>query len=455
MLSGCKPSTCKCGSTYPHATVCFEDNTCKCKIQACDVGYYTTASLVTSCTACPTNLTQCITCAQQYGSTNVTCTSCNPGYVPLTGKCVACPTGCATCITTLVNKITVVTCATCVPTLTLQTSGSIKICGCATNQFLNLAVSPVACVTCPTSCLTCTSLAVCTTCTVGYYISGTTCVACMPVCKTCSTAASCLTCPSTATLVGGVCTCPASTFFDINTKTCLACSTLQPNCNTCIYSTAYTPVSPPPVVCATANSGYYIVANGSTVACVTNCLNCDLTPAPVCSTCKTNFAFDGTSSCICGGGLYYSTTLSDCIACGTLIPGCGSCQTNPIPTATTCLSCNNGYFASAYPSLTCTACPSVCSICSSSTVCTGCISNLTISGTMCGCVAPLFFNSVTQSCTSCSSAIYGCQTCTLSGSTVTCSASSPGFYLGTGNTVCFPCPSTCSACSSATSCTAC
>lgn len=286
-MSPCVPGTCSCDlRKYPNALTCYEDNNCKCKISSCGPGYYATASLVTSCTPCPTNLTHCTNCVLQYGTTNVTCTACSAGYTVLNKVCVACPIGCATCTTTLINYIPTVTCTSCLTTLILQTSGFIKICGCAINQFINRIASPVVCVTCPVTCLTCTSLTVCTTCAVSSYPSNTTCLACMPICKTCTDGISCTACYSTATLsMGGTCTCPSPLFFDINTKTCLSCTTLQPNCANCGYSGA---ISASSVICVTANAGFR-VSSGSAVPCVSYCTDCNAYPAPACTTCNPNF----------------------------------------------------------------------------------------------------------------------------------------------------------------------
>lgn len=316
LLSGCKPSSCSCAG-FAHATSCFEDSKCKCQIKACAAGYYTTASLVGSCTTCPVSLTNCVNCGLQFGTNIVICNTCAAGLTALNGVCAACLTGCSTCTTISVNKVSKVSCLTCVSNLKLQTSGSVKICGCLSNQFLNLAVSPVTCVTCPASCLTCTSLATCSTCASSYYLQGSSCPACMPVCKTCTTATTCNTCyNSVFTLVSGVCTCPANLFFDTATKTCLSCSVLQPNCLTCSYSSVFDPANPPSVIGTSAATGYYLSA-GSAVACISYCNNCDFTPAPLCSTCNTaiNFTFDGFSSCICSPTYYFSASTSSCLSC--------------------------------------------------------------------------------------------------------------------------------------------
>lgn len=214
--------------------------------------------------------------------------------------------------------VTKVTCQTCVSNLQLQTSGSIKICGCQSNKFLDLAPTPDTCVTCPAACLTCTSLTACTTCVTSYYLQTGSCLACMPVCKTCTTATTCATCYNTVfTLVGGVCTCPGTLYFDTVTKTCLSCTVLEPNCLSCSYSAVFDPANPPSVDCTNAAVGYHLSA-GSAVACISYCNNCNFTPTPVCSTCNTNlnFTFDGVSNtCLCSGIYYFSASTSSCLNC--------------------------------------------------------------------------------------------------------------------------------------------
>lgn len=397
-------------------------------------------------------------CGLQYGSSIVACTSCATGYTVINGVCVACPLGCSSCTTVLVGTETKVSCTACLATLVLQTSGSIKVCGCLSSQYLNIAVSPVVCVNCPTGCSTCSSSTICTSCSTGYYISGSTCPACMPVCKTCLTGSTCLTClSSTFVSISGVCTCPSTLFFDTTTKSCLSCTSLYPNCASCAYSTTYDPANPPSVDCITANSGFTVIA-GAPVACISYCSNCNLAPGTLCTTANTNFTFDGVS-CVCQAGLYFSPTANTCLSCDQVVPGCSTCQTTTIPNPTQCTSCNSaGYFnPSAYPTTSCTACPSLCTACTASNACTFCVNNLIVLGDgSCGCNSvSLFLDPITLNCLSCSAVIFNCQTCATSGTSVTCSTCLAGNYLSSTAYTCYPCPATCSACLNSTYCTSC
>ena len=288
-------------------------------------------------------------------------------------------------------------------------------------------------------------------------MSGASCLACMPVCKTCLNSASCSTCTSPATLVSGVCQCPASTFFDINTMTCLTCSTLQPNCQTCDYNGgSLNPASPSPVVCTLASTGYFILASGSTQACISYCSTC--IDSTNCVTCNTNFQNDVDSdTCICATGLFFSTTQNSCVSCSSAIPGCSSCNQNTNPLGSTCQTCSSGFFAASLPSLTCTACPSLCLTCSSSTNCLTCVNNLTIISGLCGCdvTASLYLNPTTLTCELCSNSIFGCQVCTATTAGTTCATANSGFYVASGGTACLPCPPTCATCTSNSACQTC
>lgn len=57
---------------------------------------------------------------------------------------------------------------------------------------------------CPVGCQTCTSIASCQSCTVGYYLSGSTCSACNANCLECSSTG-CSKCAIGSTLIGIVC----------------------------------------------------------------------------------------------------------------------------------------------------------------------------------------------------------------------------------------------------------
>lgn len=284
----CVIETVTCPSSLANALTCTTNNNCKTVISACVPGYYTATSLATTCTKCPTSLTNCVICGLKYGTTTPICNTCITSYIPLNGNCVACPLGCYTCTTILVSSVTTISCINCLATFTLQTSGSVKSCGCKSNQYLSLATPPI-CVTCAVECLTCTALA-CTSCVDGFYLQSPSCLPCLPVCQTCLDYTSCLTCASTSfKIVSGVCTCPSPLFFDINTKLCQTCSYIRNNCQTCAYTSAYNASSPPSVECIFAPNYYYLV-NGTASACMPFCINCDPSNT-ACNTCDTNFTY--------------------------------------------------------------------------------------------------------------------------------------------------------------------
>lgn len=191
-----------CPSTiaYQFATQCIQTKNCQKLISQCQVGYYGTAYLSKTCTTCPTSLAFCIDCGLAYGSTNVVCEVCSMGKVVVNGVCVSCPTGCSSCKSVFGGY----SCLTCYSNLLLQTSGTNKICGCLSNQYL--AISPsLICVNCPTNCLTCSSTA-CTKCAIGFYLQTPNCLPCMPVCKSCLTATTCDSClDTTFQMVANIC----------------------------------------------------------------------------------------------------------------------------------------------------------------------------------------------------------------------------------------------------------
>jgi len=213
----------------------------------------------------------------------------------------------------LVLTSTVITCLTCATNLTIQTSGSVSICGCKTNQYLS-PVSPPICINCPTGCQTCklNGTVICTACLTGFFNTSPTCTACMPVCKTCLTALTCVTCINNLVLVAGQCTCPTNWLEPIS-LTCLDCATIQPNCQTCDYNLVYTPTAPTSVICISTGPGFYI-SGGVTVACLTNCVSC--TDSITCITCLPTFTYIG-SSCICDdsalpNSLYLAVATNTC-----------------------------------------------------------------------------------------------------------------------------------------------
>ena len=318
----------QCDCTDIHATVCYQDQWCNgCYVGDCINGYYAPWGS-TTCSACPV-LANCITCQLAWPSSTPTCKTCNSGFTIISGACAACPTSCTDCSTVSNFDVEKVSCTGCKPTFTQQSSNGVTSCVCLSNQYLANST----CNNCPSPCTTCTSFTVCTACASGQYLSTSSCLACMPVCKTCSTATTCLTCSSTLfTPVNGVCTCISPYLFDSNTNACVLCSALHSDCAKCDYATTFSPSTPPPVVCVTPNPGFYVAVNGSTAPCIPYCTNCTSNPL-ACDVPNTGYIFDGTS-CVCSNGLYFFN--GSCLACTTIIPGCDSCNTNSIPTPTTC-----------------------------------------------------------------------------------------------------------------------
>ena len=266
------------------------------------------------------------------------CLSCSAGRIPVNGVCVSCPTGCSSCMAVSGGY----SCLGCTGNLLLQTSGANMICGCLSTQYLATTPS-VSCISCPTNCLTCTSTA-CTKCSEGFYLQGSSCLPCMPVCRSCSNSLTCATClDTTFTMVSNICTCTLPLLFNSINKKCQSCAVMQSNCLSCDYSSAYLPSNPPSVICSLASPSYYITAAGSTSQCSSYCSNCDPDNS-VCNACNANFTF--TTSCLCTTPThFFNSTTNNCQFCNHVINGCATCVTQPIPTATTCVLCDNGYMS--------------------------------------------------------------------------------------------------------------
>ena len=125
---------------------------------------------------------------------------------------------------------------------------------CASNEYFNYDANTLKCMSCNSSCATCSADGKkCVTCPDGYSlgsticlkcaakqtISGDTCVDCGQSCDVCSSADTCTTCEQNADLdaATGKCNCKNTYFYDTATKACTSCSA---NCQDCSSSTQCT-----------------------------------------------------------------------------------------------------------------------------------------------------------------------------------------------------------------------
>lgn len=397
-----------------------------------------------SCKPKCSKIKNCKSCRNDYYYCKAYCTLCENGtYIGSLGaSCISCPTTCTTCYSYIFSSRTYVSCQTCKNNLTLIPT-SPATCGCLSNQYL----ANNYCYNCKTGCATCTSNTTCTSCTAGYYLASPNCQPCMPVCKTCTSITSCTSCDASKGFIrdsSNMCVCPSNTFLNPATKSCQACSTIITNCTSCAYSSTYSPLILVPITCTAPALGYYLVG-GLPVACGSFCDFC--TSPTTCTTCSSTFT--NASICSCTPTLEYPTNTSPavCDTCSNIIEGCTSCS---FTTTTLCTACNTNYYPATtpYPTSSCIACPTYCTSCTSSTVCTGCGAGMgsPVSGE-CFCTLPNYLDPVSLTCVACNLAIANCLTCAPT-SPATCLTSVSGTYVSADKTQVLACPLNCATCDS-------
>ncbi|KAM3127649.1 hypothetical protein pb186bvf_020246 [Paramecium bursaria] len=265
-----------------------------------------------------------------------------------------------------------------------------------------------------------------TPCQNGYYWTSQSCMQCQQV-------------------TGGYCSCTSyqgcssitcnSGYYNTGTATSPSCGQCPTGCTSCGLNT-----SSNALVCSACSASYSLLGG----LCVSN-QNCATfnTQTGICTTCATGYYFNWNfqqnvqQSLSFTQSTYYSYLPKFCTACSSNTAGCISCDQSGY-----CLQCSSNYYlAQSGQTTSCTQCGSNCATCSS----TGCLT----------CVATAA-NPSGNTCTTCTSQISGCQTCSYSSSTYTCSACAPGYFLA--NNQCSQCQATlsnCSVCASATTCQTC
>lgn len=169
------------------------------------------------------------------------------------------------------------------------------------------------------------------------------------------------------------------------------------------------------------------------------CLN-----ASYCLTCPSSFQpipINGTCVCDNLANLYLDPVLTICDLCSSLINYCITCTYDSNNTLI-CSDC----VPETYPSgSSCPLCPQYCYHCINSSVCVSCDPGYDLSNGTCICGTL---------CTNCSGSISNCVNCTINGSSISCLACVPGYYL-LGGFACDTCPPECLDCQSYTNCTLC
>ncbi|CAK74184.1 unnamed protein product (macronuclear) [Paramecium tetraurelia] len=202
-------------------------------------------------------------------------------------RCLTCPSSCLTCTSQL-------DCQTCQPTYTQSKLG----CFCKVNQYEDSNQ----CYNCPIECNQCLSSTYCIECLTtnnrklsnaqcncidGYYpiISDPKCQLCHQFCKTCTgpTSDDCLTCNDIPNIekVGSTCRCPTGMSYQFATQTCSSCHS---SCLTCFRTTIDG--------CLTCNSTLNRLLKGLKCVCAPGyyelsnvCTNCPTTEDPSLSEC--------------------------------------------------------------------------------------------------------------------------------------------------------------------------
>ena len=181
----------------------------------------------------------------------------------------------------------------------------------------------------------------------------------------------------------------------------VTCPSSITNCVTCIQH-----YSDNSITCQTCISGYYATSNGVCQVCPLGCNTCSLSYSSVrCDSCVTNFQHTGwwyyKYKCECLSNQYVDAATPQCVNCPT---GCSGCTSSSL-----CTSCFQGYYLSG--SL-CSACMQVCQTCDAGNTCSSCPNNLIISGTICDCpTAQPVLDPSTTTCIACTTFDANCQTC--------------------------------------------
>jgi hypothetical protein len=173
-----------------------------------------------------------------------------------------------------------------------------------------IAVASQGCRPCPSNCLRCSSLTVCTQCQSSFELQSGQCQPCPVNCQTCSNGVcatcisgyyldyqtSCQTCPIIGTAVctiSSLQSCLINYWLDNNAANCIACDV---NCYQCSSTTK----------CSICNQGFYLLSNYTCASCQAQCLSCS--DANSCTVCANQTQYFNISMGICLSG-----TINNCL----------------------------------------------------------------------------------------------------------------------------------------------
>ena len=474
----------------------FEDNLCK----ACPA----------DCGGCPNGICNKITCPTDCLSctSSTWCDKCVDGKRWDGRQCTPCNLRCSKCdyeevCTDCVGPYVLIDNYCCDPQC-----ASCKFEKCWKCKSGSLLKPDATCGTCPSNCGGCPDGACdgsgsgsSVTCSDGYFLDAGSCTKCNSRCTTCKYPEVCTGCVTGFEEIDGYCCDPqcASCKFEKCWKcksgsllqadaTCGACPS---NCGGCPDGFCDTPIECPADCTSCSSStirevcktGYYLTENGCT-RCNSRCssciwsANCDACNEPyvpkfdfccpagcsscnpdICWGCEDNYLFEN-YQCVPCPSTCTSCTKGTCDGPTVCPTGCSKCSSS-----TVCTGCTDGYYLAG---VLCTLCNPRCKICESSEVCSECNSPFTLQNNFCcepgcsscnplqchGCLDGYLFKDFScitcpNDCKSCTAGvcdgpkncIEGCDVCyTLT----TCSECKTGYYIG--NYICNRCNPRCSKC---------
>ncbi|EWS75215.1 leishmanolysin family protein (macronuclear) [Tetrahymena thermophila SB210] len=443
------------------------------KCISCNDGTYLNSNQCQKCQApcltCQNLSTQCLSCIDSkytYDSTTNTCKSiCHASCKTCTNPDDA--NACSSCFDgSFLNGSTCQQCQA--PCQNCQNTGSNCLSCIAGYQFKSSNTCEIICSSSCQSCSKPLDDKSCTSCSDGYFLSGTQCLPCQAPCQNCVDSANkCLSCISQTDYKFVVSNNSCQMICDSTCKTCsepnnpLKCQDcldgsylLNGECKKCTSPCGNCQTSPSK--CFSCISSDYTL-NASSNTCEPVCdSSCKLCSSPKdsskCTTCQDGFYFDGgfckkcslpcskcidndqkCTQCIDNVNYKFDAPTNKCIKqCHSSCKDCSDPQD-----ISKCISCNDGFYLdSGY----CKKCTSPCNTCKNSSECLTCQSGYTLD---------ISSNQCQPQCDS------SCLTCSKPNDANSCQSCKDGSFLN-NLSQCLSCKSPCSKCNgSADKCTAC
>ena len=367
----------------------------------CGAGRYPNPS-ISSCTTCPVGAYECanyqtlgcipFTVSSPFPLNTLNCATCAPnlGLNTVTGLCVTCDSSCLSC--SLPNDAS--KCSACFPNAVLAGAAP-NSCQCAPGFFAYPNIAQ--CGSCDSSCAQCTGVnpGQCTGCWSGASLVGGVS-------------------PGTCQCVSGTGALPNSCLCDFTCATCTAAGAT--NCLTCKSNAELQGASPSSCICS---PGYFPFPNAaSCLLCNNQCATCTGSLDTQCVSCRSGATLLGAApnSCRCQTGFYPYPDPSLCLPCPS---DCSTCTSSSkcascFPGASLSLSfqclCLPGYYPNP-TSTTCSHCYSLCKTCSAASICDTCVSNTYLQGNLCVCNDGFYLSGESQTCIKCQT---GCLICSIS-----------------------------------------